>query len=392
MYYLEVEESLYNIRRTATSLGGRIDWVLFISVLLLSAAGLVTMNSFYGDNYFFERQLIWIGLSVALFIGLSFVDFRFLKKTNVIVSLFIGSVGILLFTLLLGDIFLGAQSWIDVGAFSIQTSDPIKIVVLLLLAKYFSRRHVEIANYRHILVSGLYMLVIAGLVFLQPDFGSAIIIFSLWLGMILVAGISKKHLLAIFLIGVIATGGLWTFVFEDYQKDRIVTFLNPLTDLQGAGYNAYQSTVAVGSGNLLGKGIGGGTQSRLEFLPEYETDFIFAAFAEEWGFFGVVLLLILYGVIIWRILSAALYGATNFETLFGVGIAILFMSHFTVHVGMNVGLLPVTGTTLPFMSYGGSHLITEFAALGIFMGMRFYSRPIHRADSDHELVGVTAQG
>jgi rod shape determining protein RodA len=373
---------------TASALGARIDWILISAVLLLASAGLITMNSFSGENYFFERQLIWISISIFVFLVLSFVDFRFLKKTNVIVSLFVASVAILLFTLIFGDIFQGAQSWIDVGAFSVQTSDPIKIVVLLLLAKYFSRRHVDIANYRHILVSGLYMIVIVGLVFLQPDFGSAIIIFSLWLGMILVAGISKKHLLIIFLIGLMGAGGLWTFVFEDYQKQRIVTFINPLTDLQGAGYNAYQSQVAVGSGELTGKGIGGGTQSRLEFLPEYETDFIFAAFAEEWGFFGVLLLLILFGVIIWRLLSASLYGASNFETLFGIGVAILIMSHFTVHVGMNIGLLPVTGTTLPFMSYGGSHLITEFAALGIFMGMRFYSHPIHRADREQELIGV----
>jgi len=383
-----MENPLDAIKRTATSLGGRIDWVLFVAALLLSSAGLITMNSFFGDNYFFGRQLIWISISVAIFFILSFLDFRFLKKTSVIVSLFALSAATLLLTLLFGDIFSGAQSWIDVGAFSVQTSDPIKIVVLLLLAKYFSRRHVEIANYRHILVSGLYMIIIVALVFLQPDFGSAIIIFSLWLGMILVAGISKKHLLIIFLVGLMSAGGLWTFVFEEYQKERIMTFINPLTDLQGAGYNAYQSQVAVGSGELMGKGIGGGTQSRLEFLPEYETDFIFAAFAEEWGFFGVLLLLMLYGVIIWRILASSLYGATNFETLFGVGIAILLMSHFTVHIGMNIGLLPVTGTTLPFMSYGGSHLITEFAALGIFMGMRYYGRPIVRGDSDYELVGV----
>ncbi len=381
-------DSLQIFKRTAIHFTGRVDWVLFSASLLLCAAGLVTMNSFSGENYFFERQLIWVGVSVVIFFILSFFDFRFLKKTNIIISLFILSVLVLLFTLLFGDVFLGAQSWIDVGVFSVQTSDPIKIVMLLLLAKYFSRRHVEIANYKHILISGVYTAIIAILVFLQPDFGSAIIILSLWLGMTFAAGISQKHLLIIILIGIFTAGGLWTFVFEDYQKDRIITFLNPLTDLQGAGYNAYQSQVAVGSGELMGKGIGGGTQSRLEFLPEYETDFIFAAFAEEWGFFGVVLLLMLYGVIIWRILRDSLYGASNFETLFGIGIAILFMSHFTIHVGMNIGLLPVTGTTLPFMSYGGSHLITEFTALGIFMGMRYYAHPIRRADTDHELIGV----
>jgi rod shape determining protein RodA len=383
-----MEEAFRPVRKTIQSLSGHVDWVLFFSTLLLCGAGLVTMNSFHGENYFFGRQVVWVAIGVTTFFLLSLVDFRFLKKTNIIVSLFIASIAVLVFTLLFGNIFQGAQSWIDVGAFSVQTSDPIKIVMILLLAKYFSRRHVEIANYKHILISGMYMVAIALLVFLQPDFGSAIIIFSLWLGLTFAAGISPKHLAIIALVGAVAAGGLWTFVFEDYQKERIVTFLNPLIDLQGAGYNAYQSQVAVGSGELYGKGIGGGTQSRLEFLPEYETDFIYAAFAEEWGFFGVTLLLLLYSVIIWRILRDSLYGATNFETLFGIGIAVLFMSHITIHVGMNIGLLPVTGTTLPFMSYGGSHLITEFAALGIFMGMRRYAHPIQRADSDHELIGV----
>ena len=141
--------------------------------------------------------------------------------------------------------------------------------------------------------------------------------------------------------------------------------------------------VTVGSGELFGKGIGFGTQSRLEFLPEYETDFIFAAFAEEWGFVGVLLLFGLFGVVLWRILANAQYGATNFETLFGVGLAVLFMSHFMIHVGMNIGLLPVTGTTVPFLSYGGSHLVMEFLGLGMLMGMRRYARSIRRDELEH---------
>lgn len=374
--------------QTVTSLFKRIDWILFLSALAVSFAGMVTMNSFAGENYFFQRQMMWLFISVILFFTLSFFDFRFLRKTSVIVSLFLVSVGILLSLLILGEVVKGAQSWFDVGLFSIQPSDPIKLVVLLLLAKYFSRRHVEIANYRHILVSGFYTLVIFMLVFLQSDFGSAIIIFSLWVGIILVAGISKKHLAFIAILGVLTASGMWGFVFEDYQKQRIITFINPLTDLQGAGYNAYQSTVAVGSGELMGKGIGFGTQSRLQFLPEYETDFIFAAFAEEWGFFGVILLFILFAIIIWRLLLGGVYGSTNFETLFSIGLAILFMSHFVVHIGMNIGLLPVTGTTLPFMSYGGSHLLTEFAGLGIFMGMRNYSRSVRKDDAGNEFLGV----
>ena len=301
---------------------------------------------------------------------------------------FSGSDHDLMYANLFGDFVKGAQNRFDLGIFSLQPSDPIKLVVILLLAKYFSRRHVEIAHIRHILVSGFYTFVLFFLVFLQPDFGSAIIIALIWLGMVLVSGISKKHFLIVFFVGAVAFAGLWGYVFEDYQKERIQTFIHPLTDIQGAGYNAYQSTIAVGSGQVLGKGIGYGTQSKLQFLPEYETDFIFAAFAEEWGFVGVIIVLLLYGVVIWRIILNAMYGATNFEILFGVGLAILFMSQFIVHVGMNIGLLPVTGTTVPFLSYGGSHLITEFVGLGILMGMRRYRRAAHKDDIKKEFLGV----
>ena len=140
--------------------------------------------------------------------------------------------------------------------------------------------------------------------------------------------------------------------------------------------------IAVGSGQLVGKGIGFGTQSRLRFLPEYQTEFIFASFAEEWGFVGVIILISLFGIVIWRIIYNAIHGASNFEILFGAGVAVWFVSHFAIHLGMNVGLLPVTGITLPFVSYGGSHLLTEFAALGILMGMRRYSRTFHKSLKD----------
>jgi rod shape determining protein RodA len=154
-----------------------------------------------------------------------------------------------------------------------------KVVLVLVLAKYFSRRHIEIARVKHIFISGLYALVPFLLVLVQPDFGSAIILFAIWFGMTIVAGISKKHLFYVFAAGIVAFIVMWTFVLHPYQKTRIKTFLHPLTDIRGAGYNAYQSTIAVGSGEILGKGIGYGTQSRLKFLPEYQTDFIFASCA-----------------------------------------------------------------------------------------------------------------
>jgi rod shape determining protein RodA len=365
-----------------------IDWILFGATLPLLAAGLVTMNSFVGESNFAMKQIVWIAVSLAVFFAFSLIDFRFLRRTSVLVTLFALSCTVLIALFSLGKVVKGAQSWFDLGVFSFQPSDPIKLVVILILAKYFSRRHIEIAHIRHILVSGFYAFTIFALVVIQPDFGSAIIIFALWLGMVFVSGISKKHLIAVILALAVAFAGLWNFGFKDYQKARVKTFLNPLTDIRGAGYNAYQSTIAVGSGQMWGKGIGYGTQSKLKFLPEYQTDFIFAAFAEEWGFFGVMLLLLLFAVVIWRTLLNAMHGATNFEILFGTGLAFLFMIHFIVNVGMNIGLLPVTGTTIPFMSYGGTHLLTEFMGLGILMGMRRYRQAVHKDFMKNEFLGA----
>ncbi|MBI2049212.1 MAG: rod shape-determining protein RodA [Parcubacteria group bacterium] len=377
-----------------------IDWILFFALIPLVGAGLLTMDSFVSaDNYFFSRQLLWVAVSVSIFFLFSTVDWRFLKRTDVLMTLFVASVAFLLVLFIAGYIAKGAQSWFRLGSFSFQPSDPAKILVILVLAKYFSRRHIEIAHIRHILVSGFYALVPFVLVFLQPDFGSAIVIFFIWLGMIMVSGVSKKHLALVFFAGIIVFAGLWfaplhhllgtaTPLLQDYQKQRILTFVHPLTDIEGAGYNARQSVIAVGSGELLGRGVGFGTQSRLQFLPEYETDFIFAAFAEEWGFVGALIIFALFALVIWRIIAAAMRGASNFETLYGAGLAIFFISHFAINIGMNIGVLPVTGIPLPFASYGGSHLLTEFAGLGILMGMRRYARPAHRSDIANELVGV----
>jgi rod shape determining protein RodA len=365
-----------------------IDWVLFISALLLSFAGLITMNSFSEDRYFFDRQLMWIGVSVVAFFVAALSDWRFLRRTSVVVSLFAGSSALLLLLMVFGTVAKGAQSWFDLGGFSFQPSDPVKLVLITVLAKYFSRRHVEIAHVRHIILSAAYAAILAVLILIQPDFGSAIIFAAVWFGMVLLSGISKKHLLAVLGLGAAAFAVLWLFVFQPYQKQRIITFIHPLADIRGAGYNAFQSTIAVGSGQIMGKGIGFGTQSKLQFLPEYETDFIFAAFAEEWGLVGSLLVFVLFAIVIARLISSARTGASNFETLFSLGLAILFLVHIIVHVGMNIGLLPVTGTTVPFMSYGGSHLLTEFLGIGIVTGMRKYRRGADRTAAANELPGL----
>ena len=365
-----------------------VDWVLLLATFPIVGAGLVSMYAFIGQNNYFERQLFWFPVALIICLTIASLDLRTLRRSSTILAIFLFFTGLLFLLFLMGSVFKGAQSWFNLGFFAVQPADPMKLVLILVLAKYFSRRHVEIAHVKHILISGLYAIIPFGLVLLQPDFGSAIILFCIWFGMTIVSGISKKHLFIVFCVGAAAFLVLWTFVFAPYQKQRIMTFLNPLTDIRGAGYNAYQSTIAVGSGELLGKGIGYGTQSRLKFLPEYQTDFIFASFAEEWGFVGVVLLLLCFGVVIFRILAAAMTGATNFETLYAMGLAIFFMVQFMIHIGMNIGLLPVTGQTLPFMSYGGSHLVTEFAGLGILMGMRKYSRVAHPEGMKNEFLGI----
>lgn len=365
-----------------------IDWVLFFSVMIISFLGLLTMSSFVSNDPFLEKQIIWLVISVVVFFILSFIDYRFLNKTNVVVSIYFISLILLFALFIIGHTAKGAESWFRIGGLSFQPSDPIKLVLIILLAKYFSRRHVEIANLKHILVSGFYALSIFTLVFFQPDFGSALIIFFIWLGMILVSGVSKKHLFMVFVFGAVVFSIMWVYALKDYQKKRVMNFINPLADIRGSGYNAYQSTIAIGSGQILGKGIGYGTQSKLKFLPEYRSDFIFSTFAEEWGLVGVVLLFTIFGIFIWRIISNAYYGATNFEILFGLGLAILFMSHFFVNVGMSMGLMPVTGITLPFMSYGGTNLLSSFTGLGILMGMRRYRRDAHKDTIKNEFLGL----
>jgi rod shape determining protein RodA len=363
------------------------DFYIIGALLPIMGAGLITMKSFVGNGNFFGRQMMWICVAfIAMYIA-SRVDFRFLKRTPVIVTLYGLSILSLFSLFVFGSITNGAKSWIDFGPFSIQPSDPAKIILILLLAKYFSRRHMDIANIRHIIVSGAYAGIVFVIVALLPDFGSAITIFFIWFGMVLFSGISKKHLALVFIMGAVIFAGAWQFGFKDYQKKRILNFITPSADIRGSGYNARQAMITIGSGQVFGRGIGYGTQSRLQFLPEYQTDFIFAAFAEEWGFVGVIILIGLFSLIIARILYSASKGETNFEILFGMGLAIFFVSHLIINIGMNIGLMPVTGIPVPFMSYGGSHLVTEFVGLGLLMSMRRYSRATHKDRINNEFLG-----
>ena len=362
------------------------DWALMIPVFSVALLGLVTMHSFSGEDVFFSRQLLLLSISVLMFFFISTFDFRFLRRTGVVVSLFLVVSVALVALLAVGTVTHGVQRWLEIGPFSIQVSDFGKLVIIILLAKYFTKRHIDIRSLRHIFISGAYTAVFFLLVFFQPDLGSAVIIASIWLGMVIVSGISLRHLALVFAMAAVAFSGMWFVALEDYQKDRVLSFVQPYADVEGSGYHVRQSTIAIGSGEVFGKGVGYGTQSQLRFLPEHETDFIFAAYAEEWGFMGVTLLFLLYGVIIWRLLANARRGETNFEALFGIGVSILFITHIAIHVGANMGILPVTGTTLPFMSFGGSHIFVSFLALGILMSMHRNQRIVSREDVTREVM------
>lgn len=358
----------------------KIDWVLLLSVLPLLAAGLVTMKSFepstelgVGGDYFFWRQVVWIILGLAVFFSISFLDLRWLRQSAPLIFIYFLISAMLLMLAIFGEETKGAASWIRLGAFSLEPSELAKISLILILAKYFSRRHIEIANVKHIIVSGFYAMIPVGLVFLQPDLGSAVVLSILWFGMVMASGISKKHFFILALSFIAVSAVLWIFVLAPYQKARIYSFLNPYLDPRGAGYHTIQSKIAVGSGGFYGRGIGFGSQSRLEFLPEHQTDFIFAAYAEEWGFFGAAFLIAFFTLLIWRVAKIGSFLSDNFGRLYAVGLGTLLTTQFFVHVGMNVGLLPITGLPLPFVSYGGSSLLTFFAALGILMSLKIKS-------------------
>ncbi|MFA6519950.1 MAG: FtsW/RodA/SpoVE family cell cycle protein [Candidatus Paceibacterota bacterium] len=363
------------------------DWTLLLPAITLSLVGILTMSTFGQGDSLASRQLLWLLIATVIYFAIATVDMRFIRRTSLVMTLYVIA-GVLLASLLvLAHPVMGARAWFSLGSVSFQPADFAKLALIALLAKYLSRRHVEIGDFRHILVSGAYALTFTLLILVEPDMGNAIIFGTLWLGMMLVSGISKKHLAILGLIGLIVASALWFEGLKPYQRTRIISFINPASDIHGSGYNAYQAKIAVGSGELFGKGIGYGTQSKLRFLPEYQTDFIFAAFAEEWGFAGVVILLALYALILTRLAQVARAAATNFDAFFTLGVLILLAAHIAIHTGISLGLLPVTGTTIPFMSSGGSHLVLEFAMLGIVTSLARHGRGATRVADDNEYLG-----
>ena len=358
-----------------------IDFILVIPIILLLLIGLITnypIDGFSTDSLFF-KQSIFVFFAIIIMLSSPYIPFHIIRGRAVSFSLYVCSVLVLILLLLFAPTINGATSWFVIGPLAIQPVDFIKIVLCIVLAQYFSSRHVYIRNIRHLIISLFFTFVLFLLVFFQPDFGSSLILITIWIGTIFVAEISKKHILMLAVLSVVASAIAWS-LFTPVQQDRIRSFLHPLENLQSTGYNAYQSKIAVGSGMILGKGIGEGTQSKLGFLPLYESDFVFAAFAEEWGFVGVCILFLLFLIIFWRLVLHALRSKTNFDTLFIVGFTTMLFTHMFFHIGVNSGIFPVTGITLPFMSYGGSHLIAESIGIAMVLYMARYRNYVRASE------------
>jgi rod shape determining protein RodA len=345
----------------------KLDWVLVISVLLLAVIGLMSIysTSFYHEKSYFYKQAVFIVVGFFLMLLFAFIDYRiFRNHPTLLLILYFISAFLLVVVLFLGK-SRGAASWFNLGFFNVEPVEIAKLVMILILAQYFSIRHIELYRLKHIIISGAYTALVVGLVFLQPDLGSAMVLIFLWLGVMIIAGIKLKQLLFLLLIGIILFGVAWLGVLKPYQKDRITSFINPYLDPQGTGYHRIQSMIAIGSGQFWGRGLGHGPQSQLNFLPEQHTDFIFASIGEEWGFAGLIIVFILYFLLFSRIIKIAIRAENNFARLFCVGGAIVFLFQVFVNIGMNIGLLPITGIPLSFVSYGGSNLLINFIILGI---------------------------
>ncbi|HBP00935.1 MAG TPA: rod shape-determining protein RodA [Candidatus Moranbacteria bacterium] len=278
---------------------------------------------------------------------------------------------VLLSVLIFGTTVRGTSGWIGLGAFRIQPVEISKIALIIFLASFISQKRMELGETGRLVASFILTSIMLILVIKQPDFGSSMVLLSIWVGMTLVSGISRKLMLTIVFFAAIFSFVGW-FQLAPYQKDRIMSFVDPTRDPMGAGYNVKQSIVAVGSGGLTGKGIGHGSQSQLNFLPEKHTDFIFASIAEELGFLGSTFVIALFGTVFYRIRRIAQTAPDNFGYLVAVGVLVMFFVQSFINIGMNMGIVPVTGIPLPFLSYGGSSLISVFAAVGILLNI--YSR------------------
>lgn len=352
----------------------RFDWLLIASVTFLigvSLLGLYSFSATLSGNGFFLRQALFAGVSLGTMFFLATTDYRHLARLST--PIYFVTLGVLILVLVIGEPIRGTVGWLSFGVFQLQPVEFAKITLIVFLASFLSKKQSELGEWTRLIASLFLSAGIILLVMRQPDLGSSVVLASIWLVMILASGIRLKHFFVLAVLGLLLVGGSW-FLLEDYQKARVETFLNPQLDPQGSGYNVLQSMIAVGSGGFSGKGIGHGTQSQLSFLPEKHTDFIFAVLSEELGLFGSILIVAVYGLLLYRVKRIGDLAPDNTGYLIAVGFLTMLFVHITINVGMNIGLVPVTGLPAPFLSYGGSSLLSMAAGIGLLLSIYRFRR------------------
>lgn len=352
-----------------SSLFQRFDWALLAVVTLLFSIGVLALYSFSettAGNVYFGKQLLFALIGVGGMFFVAALDYRHIARMSTL--LYFVTLGVLLLVLLIGEPVRGTVGWLSFGGFQVQPVEFAKLILIIFLASFISKKRSELGEWTRLIASLFLTAFMILLVLRQPDLGSSLVLMFIWGSMILVSGIRWKHALVLSVLGGLLLMGSW-LLLADYQKDRLQTFLNPELDPRGAGYNVLQSMVAVGSGGLWGKGVGHGSQSQLNFLPEKHTDFIYAVITEELGLFGGALVLVLYALLLYRIERIAKTARDNTGYLIAVGLLAYFFVQIAINLGMNIGLLPVTGLPAPFLSYGGSSLLASFIGLGILLSI-----------------------
>lgn len=344
------------------------DWIIFFPVFFLVIFGLIEIYSIslgQGelDVLNFKKQIIFAGIGFFCLFLFSLIDSYFVKSLSRYWYLL--SVLLLIAVLIFGREIRGTKGWFSILGFGVQPVEFVKVVLIMVLAKYFSDVATRVKNFRHFFVSGVVTLILFALIMLQPDFGSAVMLLIICLVLMFAAGFNKKYFFVMFLTGVVTITSAWFLFFSPYQKGRIMTFLNPGENSLESGYNAAQATIAIGSGGVTGKGVGSGSQSQLKFLPEAQNDFIFSVIAEELGFFGVFLVIMFYAIFFFRCFSILPNISNDFGVYFIIGACGLIFVQMFINIGMNLGIVPIVGLPLPFVSYGGSSLISLLLTVGI---------------------------
>ncbi len=355
------------------------DWSTLLVAVVLSLIGVLTIYSATRpvldavQKTFYIRQLYWIALSMVAFFIMVSIDYKWYVRFAYPIFLF--GVVLLIIVLVAGKRGMGAQRWINLGFLSFQPSEFFKLLFIIAMSRYLSQiEHSEKLGLRYMAKMGIYFVIIPTFLILrQPDLGTALIVLFIFITMIVTAGARKKILLITLLVAIISlpfAGKIIWGGLKDYQKNRIIAFIDPQVDPQGVGYHINQSKISIGSGGFLGKGYMKGTQGPYRFLPENHTDFIFSIFAEEWGFAGSTALFIMYLFIILRGLDTARKARDREGCFLVLGVTFMFSFYFFINVGMTLGLMPVVGVPLPLMSYGGTALLSNFLALSIIANVR----------------------